>query len=203
MAQKQTKETKMKKIMERLFRTNKKAKEKNLYFVFDVESVGLHGEGFAVGLVVVDETGDKKFECVFCCPMEAARGTDEGRAWCRQNIPAMIQTHATPALMRRSFWKLWKIWKDLKAQMVTDCGWPVEARFLMQCVDDSPSEREWEGPYPLHDLCSAGHATGCDMTQTQPRRGEEFPPHNPLNDARQSARLWLEVTHGVFKNAFE
>ena len=27
------------------------------YFVFDVESVGLHGEAFSFGYVVVDETG--------------------------------------------------------------------------------------------------------------------------------------------------
>lgn len=37
---------------------NKQGKEM-LYMVFDVESIGLHGEGFAVGYVVVDRNGER------------------------------------------------------------------------------------------------------------------------------------------------
>jgi hypothetical protein len=42
------------------------------FFVFDVESAGLHGEGFAVGFVVVDREGNKRDEGLFVAPVNSA-----------------------------------------------------------------------------------------------------------------------------------
>jgi hypothetical protein len=49
------------------------------------------------------------------------------------------------------------------------------------------------GPYPLHDLASILLAHGRDPLAKNERLPEELPEHDPLNDARQSARLLHEV----------
>ena len=164
-----------------------------VYFVLDVESVGLHGEGFAVGYVVVDSQGSELASGRFACGPEHASGTDEDRAWIEANVPPIPATHDTPAEVRERFWEAWATWKKLGAVMVADCGWPVEARFLAACVDDYPAARTWEGPYPLHDLASVALVVGDDPLAERHRRPNELPAHDPLADARQSARLLLEM----------
>lgn len=161
------------------------------YFVFDVESVGLHGEGFAVGYVIVDREGNQHEQGAYSCPMNAARGNPDGFKWCRENIPCQGETHTSPWLIRAAFWRRWVAWKALGAVLVADCCWPVEARFLIQCVEDNPLEREWQGPYPLHDIATLILAAGDDPTATKDRLPGETPQHDPLCDAKQSARLLL------------
>lgn len=165
----------------------------NLFFVFDVESVGLHGEGFAVGYVVVDREGNQHEQGVFACPIEAANGTPKNFEWCEKNIPKIEKTHDAPWLMRAAFWRKWLEWNQRQAVMVADCCWPVEARFLAQCVDDKPLGREWSGPYPLHDLASVLLAKGVDPLVKRERQEDELPEHHPLADAKQSARLLIEA----------
>jgi hypothetical protein len=70
-----------------------------------------------------------------------------------------------------------------------DCAWPVEARFLARCVNDKPREREWQGPYPLMEIASYLEAAGMDPMKEYDRLPSELPKHNPLCDARQSARM--------------
>lgn len=162
-----------------------------LLLVFDVESIGLHGEGFAVGWVAV-RPGAKFGEAGwFCCPPEKARGEDANRRWVAENVPPMAITHADPREVRSAFWAKWLEWKAQGAVLVADCCWPVEARFLAACVDDDPAAREWEGPYPLHDLASVLLAVGRDPLATNERLTNELPAHHPTADALQSARLLL------------
>lgn len=167
----------------------------SLFMVFDVESVGLHGEGFAVGYVVVDSEGNEHDVGAFACPAFAARGNEEGFKWIRANLPALTQTHDTPWQVRAAFWKRWLDWKLKGAVLVADCAWPVEARFLIACIEDNPVARQWQGPYPLHDLASVFLAQGKDPLATHSRQENELPLHDPLADARQSARLFLEALH--------
>jgi hypothetical protein len=164
-----------------------------LFFVFDVESVGLHGEGFAVGYVVIDREGNQHEQGAYSCPLNAAKGTPDGFEWCRANIPDQGETHPAPWMVRAAFWKRWMEWKTKGAVLVADCCWPVEARFLAQCVDDRPLEREWQGPYPLHDLASVLLARGLDPLAKRQRLPAEKPEHDPLCDAKQSARLLVEA----------
>lgn len=166
-------------------------KDLGLFMVLDVESVGLHGEGFAVGYVVADSLGFEHVNAVLSCDPAAAKGEQENRDWVAAHVPHMTHTHATPREVRDAFWAEWLHWKQRGARLVADCAWPVEARFLMQCVDDAPREREWEGPYPLHDLASVFLAHGRDPLATSPRLPRETPAHHPLADARQSARLLI------------
>lgn len=163
------------------------------FFVFDVESIGLHGEGFAVGWVVVGKTGAIYEESYLACLPGAASGPRASREWVEKNIPPIPITHHTPRAVRDAFWSVWKLWKASGAVLVADCTWPVEARFLARCVDDDPEGREWEGPYPLHDLASVLLANGADPLAKRDRRDDELPEHHPLRDAKQSARLLIEA----------
>jgi hypothetical protein len=165
-----------------------------LFLVFDVESVGLHGEGFAWGGVVVDRRG-KSFDYNRAwCPPDVATGTDAGRAWVTENWhPPDFPPLDSPAQVRAIFWDWWQFWKSKGATLAADCAWPVEARFLAACVDDDPAAREWQGPYPLVDVSSVRMAAGLDPLGTVERMPDELPTHDPLCDARQSARLLVEA----------
>lgn len=158
--------------------------------VFDVESIGLHGEGFAVGYVVVDGDGVTRAEARYACHPDKAAGNDDGRAWVRDNLPKIAFEFLTPRAVRGRFWIDWWFWKQQGAFLVADCAWPVEARFLAACVDDDPDARRWEGPYPLHELASFMVAAGMDPMADYERLSDET-QHDPLGDARQSARLLL------------
>ena len=169
-----------------------------MYFVFDVESVGLHGEGFAVGWVVVNEDGEELTCGILACPLEKAQGSDEDREWVKQNVPehawqGKYFTYASPMEVRQEFWRVWKLWKKQGAILVADCPWPVEARFLIECVNDDPKNRNWEGPYPFIDVASVRLAAGLDPLGTDERIEGESPAHDPQRDARQSARLFIEA----------
>lgn len=162
------------------------------FMVFDVESVGLHGEGFAVGFLIVDTRERRPCQYTwFCCQAGKAIGTNANRKWVAENVPTMASTHDTPREVRDAFWQEWKRWKAKGAVLVADCCWPVEARFLAACVDDDPEAREWEGPYPLHDLASVLLALGKDPLATNERLPSELPQHHPVADAMQSARLLM------------
>lgn len=165
----------------------------NYYFVFDVESIGLHGEGYAVGYVVVDPSGIEMESGRFACPPSDAMGDDSDREWVEKNIPRIPANCCDTNLVRVKFWEQWMKWKAKGAVLVSDCGWPVEARFLAACVDWDTASRKWEGPYPLHDLASVMLANGIDPMGNFDRLEDELPKHDPLCDARQSARLFVSL----------
>lgn len=119
--------------------------------VFDCESVGLHGETFSVGWVVL--LGDKVVGEVWArCPPENAKGTDDGRAWVRKNCPwaakgmsnAQRSEHdlpepiikRTPAELADLFWRAWLVEKAQGARLWADVPWPVESRFLVMAVEN-------------------------------------------------------------------
>ena len=170
-----------------------------LYMVFDVESVGLHGEAFAVGYVVINARGDELEADVAACNPDLAHGSTDGRAWVAANCPRLDYLAESPVALRTAFWNVWQRWKTHGAVLVADCAWPVEARLLAACVDDDPAARTWHGPYPLHDVATARLVAGFDPLATVARLPTELPQHDPLADARQSARLWLEAlrAHGL------
>lgn len=166
------------------------------YMVFDVESIGLHGEGFAVGWVIIDNFMEIDARCVSCDP-HVARGGGEGRRWVQDNVPALTNLVATPRIVRDVFWKTWEYERARGTILAADCPWPVEARFLIDCVADDPGAREWSGPYPLIDIGSVIHAMGMDAVAEWPRLDSELPKHDPMRDARQSARLLMEYGKNV------
>lgn len=158
------------------------------FMVFDVESIGLHGEGFAVGWVIIQD-GQEVGSGRLTCPPAQASGTNLDRKWVDTNIPPIPITHKHPQDIRDEFWLTWCATDCL---LVADCPWPVEARFLAACVDDD-SSRYWGGPYPLIDVASVRLAVGMEPLATGLRLPNELPIHDPLADARQSARLLMEA----------
>jgi hypothetical protein len=95
--------------------------------------------------------------------------------------------------MRQDFWKFYESWKG-KADVifVADCGSPLEAAFFRDCVLDDVENRKWAAPYPLHELGTLLLARSKDPIGTYPRLDAECPPHHPVKDALQSARLFAE-----------
>ncbi len=184
--------------------------------VFDVESVGLHGEGFAVGWVVV--AGGKIVDKGWCAsPPYKAKGSPEGRKWVEEHVsqpvlrPDRHHVRPSPRQIRDSFWEVWEREREQGATLWADCAWPVEARFLIACVEDArqyhrglvigPSNlphttRCWDGPYPLHEIATIRRAAGLaggEVSAHDARAKAELPVHHPLNDAMQSARLLIEA----------
>lgn len=172
---------------------------KRLHFVFDVESIGLHGEGFAVGYVVVANDGTEIESGYAACPSSTAHGDEVDRLWIKDNVLPHLKlpSHDDPAGVRDYFWRAWMSWRP-EALMWADCGWPVEANFLSACVNDDPENRTWEGPYPLSEISTVLATNGLDPLTTYPRLETEEPAHNPLSDARQSARLLIENLGGQY-----
>lgn len=162
------------------------------FFVFDVESIGLHGEGFAVagGVVFFDGRESDMYFCFACEPLVAI-GADDDRLWVSKNVPPLEYLCESPKEVRGCFWTQWEMVKLLfpGIVMAAECLWPVEANFVEACIKDYPAKRNWEGPYPFHEIASYMAAAGMDPMATYERLPNETPAHHPLNDARQSARL--------------
>lgn len=158
------------------------------FFVLDVESIGLHGEPYAVAWVVVSEGTELDFGRI-AIPSELAHGEEDDRTWCAENVPAIQATHMSMKAMLVDFWSQWMKWKKQGALMFAECGWPVEAKFLSMCVGAHYPKSKWDGPYPFHEIASIMFAAGMDPMEKYDRTESEMPVHDPLGDARQSARL--------------
>lgn len=173
---------------------NQETTKQPIYMVFDVESAGLHGEGFAVAGVIL-ENGEEIDSFCYVAPLHTVDCSEESEKWLGENVlPHLPEANRQGAQgVRSGFWADWMHWKEQGAQLVTDCGWPVEANFLTACIADDPENRSWNGPYPLFDLPSILLAAGENPTETFPRLSDELPAHNPLSDARQSARVMMSA----------
>lgn len=187
------------------------------FFVFDCESVGLHGQTFAVAGGVYDIQGQPVLgsEFLFSCGHECAVGSsggneDDDRKWVEENVAIQegAVLCANPHEVRHRFWQLWEMARRgfPGVMMFVECGWPVEAKFLEECIADDPVTRNWQGPYPMHEIATLMLAAGMDPMATYDRQPQEQPAHDPLADARLSARLLsaaigrLDEAHGVCEN---
>lgn len=166
--------------------------------VFDVESVGLHGEGFVVSWVwLVDgRVADAKFG--WCSPDAAAAAGPaveiQDRAWVAANVVPHLNgtpTHDSPQELRAWFWMHWRVYASRGAEMWADVTWPVEANFLTACVRDD-LDRYWQGPFPLLDI-STLRTVRPEYRPERLRTLGELPEHHALADARFSARQLVEL----------
>lgn len=155
--------------------------------VFDVESNGLHGEGFAVGWVVISDSGEIISKGYEAAPLE------NPDPWVAENVLPKLPAPTKPDAIsvRGAFWEAWQKAKAMGATLWADCGWPVEANFLSACVADDAS-RLWDGPYPLHEIATVFELAGLDTTAKHERLEDEQ-EHHPTGDAKQSARLLLKL----------
>lgn len=166
------------------------------YFCFDVESIGLYGEGFAVGWVVSD--GKQELSSGYlACPHEKAQGRDSDRDWVIENvIPHLNEPNCfNPREVRLLFWEALQKAKlqDENLIILADCGYPANPNFLRDCVKDSESDRMWKSAYPLHEVATKLLACGKNPLGTYPRLETELPVHHPTADAWQSLRVYLQA----------
>ena len=175
----------------------------NYYFSFDVESVGLFGEPFAVGWVVVDQEGTELDSGY--AGMTPPLTDPDTEVWLAANVyPALPEPQYTEGY-RQNFSGLcadfWEAWEQAKVDypgiiMVCDCPFPVETNFLTQLVRERRLSMV-DSPYPLIDVASVLLARGLDPLKPYTRLPNELPVHNPVNDARQSARMLVEALKNV------
>jgi len=153
-------------------------------FIFDVESVSLHGVGFAVGALVLDKDGNEldRFELL------STEGIELANDWVKQNvIPKLFDMPKCDTLLelRNKFYEFYIKHKDTSG-IWADVAYPVETNFLNQIVQDNLKEREWMMPYPLNDIStiidvSINRAETCGI--------ENLRIHHPLDDCRASVKF--------------
>lgn len=157
-------------------------------FVFDVESDGLYGEGFAFGAVVMDPRGNELAALQACC----LEGVQE--KWVQENVLPHLQDMpqvSSRALVRQLFWDFYMQWKD-KCRIFGDVIYPVEAEFMRRCVLDHRAV--WDGPFPLLDVSAVMLACGYDpLTDGMLFTQISGQAHHPLFDARVSAHKLLRL----------
>lgn len=158
-------------------------------FVVDAETDGLYGEVWAIGAIVLDNTGAEI--ATFAGQTDPQDVTD---SWVRDNVVPKCDLPRYPSRrdLRDAFWSFWLSHRgDVLA--VADCGYPVETGLFRACVADHQAERQWLGPYPLHDVATHLLAAGIETKSDRFRLAGMDPKHNhdPLQDARASGVCWL------------
>lgn len=170
-------------------------------FIFDVESIGLHGEAFSVaGGIYPTQVDAKDLKGVISGRDEFHFAIDRGsvcgdaydRAWVDNNVPDAAPGYmcSTALELRKKFWDQMCSAKDAADDplfIAADCCWPVEANFLSRCVVDHIEGRKFTGPYPLLDISTVAAIVGFDEFSDVPRNDREI-LHHPLWDVRYSAR---------------
>lgn len=170
--------------------------------VFDVESIGLHGEGWAVGYVLLLD-GDTIDEGWAYCPPSRAVGTQAGRDWIDEHCPwgakglaaAVRQEHGlppgrrllTPAEVRDWFWRVWREQRDQGAELWADVPWPVEVRFLVACIED---DRYWS--QHAREALNQARSPGEPVNLPESERTPQGP--YPLFDVRSFVESVLVMT---------
>lgn len=175
---------------------------KKLIFSFDIESDGLYGEGFAVGVVIIDvETGRiiNEFSGVVDSYKVTDRFTKDNIVKYLREMPKYPNTHA----LREAFWKFYIKYRtqaerqDRELIFLADNCAPVEARFLRDCVMDDHKNRKFQAPFPLIDLATVLLLNGYENHLN--RRAFSNCPgrkHHPLDDAAASGLTFWKLVYG-------
>lgn len=180
-----------------------------MILTFDVETRGLFGQSFAVGFVLTSDAGSTLFEGIRSCLFmdvdpDGGSTWKENDAWLEENVlPHLPAPDCFTAFeVRHKFMDDLRSMKraadrqDEKLYLLADCAFPCEARFLTECWRDDPLKNGPLMPYPLLDLSAILLAKGYDPVGMYARRDNENPTHNPLNDARQSSRIYHHLMRG-------
>lgn len=157
------------------------------YLVFDVESAGLNGDGFAVGYAIVDDESGATVESDWrSAGLNSVKCTTEDMLWLTNNLPQEVLFPPDSIRLTQDELKAW--WREVvslhpDACPAADCAIPVEAKWLAQCGLN---------PYPMHEIATVLLLAGRDPIGTFERLPYELPRHHPMHDSRQSGRILLE-----------
>ena len=168
-------------------------------FSFDAETDGLWGRVIAIGALVYDESGTKIARFVGRLP-ETAVTND----WVIKNVLPQLAdvaiTHETYEALLSDFAKFYLANKE-GCDIIVHMGVPVEAGLLIE-MHRLGLIGDWDGPYPLLDLCDFLKAAGEDPTSVDKYAtkrglavGGEFEggTHNPLYDAAVTAAVYRHL----------
>lgn len=177
-----------------------------IVFSYDAERNGLHGNTTAIAVIVMRDNQEiDRF--VGRLPDDAFTGE-----WCLKHVlPAcrpIEVSHTTSVDLEEAFWEFWIKYREEKdLEVVANVGWPVEDRLFLDCIDRNHAEREWQGPYPRHELATAFALYGetpesCyefllkheeELDEDIAALGE----HHPLFDCYIAAECWDFLKHAV------
>lgn len=167
-------------------------------FSFDAEVDGLYGSSLAIA-ATVRENGREVARFEARIPDLAV--TDD---WVQGNVlPAlagMPVTHSTPVEIEEAFWAFWMEHRE-DAVAIAHCGSPVESGLFRRCIERELGARQWNGPFPLHEVGTALLMSGEDPTSVDAynkRHGITVPfdgvAHHPMYDAAAAAVAWEHLT---------
>jgi hypothetical protein len=168
-----------------------------LTFSVDAETDGLYGPVWAIGAVVLNYWGEvvARFEG----QVSPASLTN---TWVIENVVPHVNLplYGSARELRDAFWAFWMTWRE-GVVTISDIGSPVESGLFRTCVEDDPEARQWNGPYPLHEVSTLLFAVGQDpdvdrLEYADMRSVSAMPglqKHNPVFDAYVSALCWLKA----------
>lgn len=172
------------------------------YFVFDVEKEGLAGSPFAFGAVLLD-SGFNEIECFYqgTKPIYEMITKEEDMVFIRDVVapvnPVTLESRMSLyAYCSRLLLSIKENYPNVR--FFADVPFPCETD-LLQNLDiylmmGGSEKRVSQAVYPLLDIASMLFARGFAPEYSYARiRENEFPVHNALADARQSARVLKNI----------
>ena len=124
----------------------------------DAETNGLYGAPFAIGMVVRDTHG-ADWQFIARCPIDG-----DIDPWVAEHVlPALAGvaiTHPTDDALLAAFWQAYRSEADDATAAgetlicVAHCASPVESGLFRRCVEADPAARQFQAPFPLHDVAS-------------------------------------------------
>lgn len=159
----------------------------------DCESNGLHGRVFAVA-ATVQVDGHETETWIARCPIDG-----EVDKWVAENVIPEIDgipiTYTWEGML--ADWRdIYATLKQLEYAMVCHVPWPVETQFLWEAHKQIP----FSGPFPIIDVASLLVGQGVEdptmLDAWLSKRGHQRRSiaHHPLDDARQAAIAYWELT---------
>jgi hypothetical protein len=167
-------------------------------FSFDAETNGLYGEVWAVGAVLLGaaRTEAGMFPVTFSGQLDPSVVTDP---WTREHVVPVVDLprYETRVELLDTFWAFWLAHRT-GADCVGDFAAPVEAGLFRACVELDVAGRQWNGPYPLHELGTLLLARGLDpeLDRREFAGRLDLVAHDPLADAMAQALCWQKAFHG-------
>ncbi len=149
--------------------------------VFDVESISLFGEAFAVGAVIGDLNGN--ISDFFS--LKAIKPQKKANEWVKANVlPNISQLPScnTTIELRTAFYEWYMKFKDI-CTIWSDVNFPVETNFLSAIVKDDPETRQFNMPYPLYDI---SNFIDIRIDRIESCKMKILLKHNPLDDSMAS-----------------
>jgi hypothetical protein len=162
--------------------------------IFDVESDGMYGQGFAIGYIILDDKNN-------IIKYDSIKSREEIKnEWVKENVlPNLktIKTVDTNKELRTIFYNVLQENKD--CEIWSDVNFPVETNFLSDIAKDDIDDMAFNMPYPLKDISTIVivNVSRKDVFNNKlfsryeqlihSKNVYEIKEHNPLHDCVASA----------------